>query len=499
MDHKFDIKFTKLFIDRNWVDSKHGKYYDVYSPIFDKVLVKVVEGDKYDVDFAVDAARRALKYDSDWRLMDKTYRGRLLYKLADLLKRDMEYLIWLEVMNTGRTYQDVMYDVKQAIKILRYYGGYTDKIFGRTMLDTTDDIEFTRKEPIGVVGLIGNHHMPLVTFIRKIAPVLVTGSTLVYKPSFKTPLSTLYLAHLIDEVGFPKGVVNVITGRGTVVGEAIGLHDLIKHVTFTGHKDIGRLYLDYATKSNMKIIRLHLDDRSPLIVLKDADIDDAVMIAHHAAFFRDGLTRFRVGRIFVHDDIYDKFVKRSIDLVRKRMLGDVFDRNVRVGSLINEYHFKKFMDYIDLAKKDGAKVDFGGKRFGTTGFIVEPTILTDVRDDMKILKEDVYGPVKLITRFKRLDDIFDWTKTTKYGLGAGIITKDFEKLMHLTRRFDTGLVWINTWHDLKPYLTYGGRNLSGYGDYLGRDIIHDYLVTKTVHGLLDTKKFATKLEKYIRF
>lgn len=494
---KFDIKYTKLFIDGSFVDSKTGKYYDVYDRIKDKVLVKVVEGDKYDVDLAVEAARKALLYDSVWRKMEVVHRGRLLYRLGDLLERDIEYLTWLEMISTGKTYEDVVWDVKRAIEVLRYYAGYTDKICGHTTMDKDDYIDFTRKEPIGVVGLIGHHINPLLTFVTKIVPVLVAGSTLIYKPSYKVPLTTLYLAHLIDEVGIPKGVVNVVTGRGSIVGEAIGLHDDIRHITYTGRKDIGKLFYDYAGRSNLKKIKLHLEDMGHLFVWNDADIDDAVRIAHHGSFFKDGFSRYRVGRIFVHDDIYDKFVTRSIDLARKRLLGDVFDKHVRVGTMSDETYYKKFMDFIEYAKRDGAKLVYGGKRYGTTGYIVEPTIITDVRDDMKFLNElhNVYGPIKLITRFKTMDDILDYTDKMKYGLTSGIITKDLKKLMYLIRRLDTGLVWINTWHDYKPYLSYGGRKLSGYGDYLGRDNIYDYLLTKTVHGLYDMKKF----DKYDKF
>lgn len=492
-----DIKFTKHFIDGDFRDSKSGKYYELYDLLKDKAWIKVTEGEKYDIDLAVTAAYRAFDYGTEWRRMDYAQRGRFLYRLAELLERDFEYLAWLETRNTGKTLEDSKFDVKRSIDFLRYYAGYTDKFWTRTDRDKNDYFEFTSKEPIGVVGLLGDHIDPLWTFIRQIAPVLAGGNTLVYKPSYKTPLTTLYIANLIHEVAIPKGVVNIVTGKGSIVGEALGLNEYIKHITFTGRREIGKLFYDYAGRSNLKTLKFYFTQKSPLFVFDDADIDDAALIAHHASFFKDGKTRYRPVRIYVQDDIYDKFVKRSLELVRKRRLGELFDKDVRVGSFVNELHFKKFLDYVEKAKKDGAKLEFGGKRFGTTGFFVEPTIFSDVRDDYKFLLDyDVYGPIELITRFKKLEDIPEYLRKWNYDHTIGVISKDFTRFKELERRLDINLFWFNTWHDFKPYLKFQERQQQDFGDYFDqeyfdRDAIEYYLKKKTIDGLWETRKYDT--------
>lgn len=280
-----DIKITKHYINRDFVDSKDRKYYEVIDPRTEKVLVKVAEGDKHEVDMAVEAARKALLHDTEYRKMGAKTRGRLLYKLADLFKRDLKHLVDLEIHNTGKTFMDAERDVMRSVDILRYYAGLTDKLHGKTYTLEEDLVLLERREPIGVVGLIGSYDHPLLTFVRKITPVIVAGGTLVYKPSYKTPLTTLYATYLIHEVGFPRGVVNVVLGKGEIVGKYMGMHEDIKMIRFTGRKEIGRKMMEYAAVSNLKKVKLHLRDKNTLIVLKDAEIDEAVRIAHHAAFY----------------------------------------------------------------------------------------------------------------------------------------------------------------------------------------------------------------------
>lgn len=489
-----DIKFTKHFIDGDFRDSKIGKYYELYDLLKDKPWIKVTEGDKTDVDYAVTAARHAYDYDSQWRTMDYTTRGRLFYRLADLLERDFDYLIWLESRTTGKTYDDTKFDLRRCIDYLRYYAGYTDKYYTKTDRSKTDYFEFTTYEPIGVIGLVGDHIDPLWTFIRQIIPVLATGNTLVYKPSYKTPLTILYVTKLTDEVGFPKGVINVVLGKGTTVGEAMGLHNYIKHITFTGRRDIGKLFYDYASRSNFKTLKNYFVEQTPLFVFNDADIDEAALIAHHAAFFKDGRTRYRPVRVFVHDDVYDRFVKRSVELVRKRQLGDFFDKTARVGSFIDETYFKNFIDYVENAKKE-AKLEYGGKRYGTTTWTVEPTIFSDVRDDHKFLTNyDTYGPIKLITRFKKIEEIPDYLDKMYFNRTIGVVTTDFKRFKELEHRLDNTLFFYNTWYDLKPYFKYVQHKQTTFGDYVDqdffdRDVLEYYLKKKVIDGLFNTKKY----------
>lgn len=493
-----DIKYTKLFINGEFIESKTGKYYDLYDWLINtKTLVKVAEADLNDVDFAVTAAYKAFEYGNDWRKLDYAQRGRLLYRLADLLEREFDYLTWLEVRNTGKTVEDVKFDVRRSIDFLRYYAGYTDKFWTRTDRDKDDYFEFTRKEPLGVIGLVGDHIDPLWTFIRQIAPVLAAGNTLVYKPSFKTPLTTLYIAKLIADIGIPKGVVNIVLGQGAIVGEALGLHQYVKHITFTGRREIGKLFYDYSARTNLKTVKLYLAEKSPLFVFDDADIDDAALIAHHATFFKDGKTRYRPVRIFVHDKIYDKFVKRSIELAKKRRLGEIFDKDVRVGSFVDEKRYKYFIDYVEAAKREGAKLEIGGKRYGTTGWFVEPTIFTDVRDEHKYLKDvDIYGPIELISRFTKFDDIPEYLRKWKYERTIGVVSKEFTRFKEVERRLDINIFWFNSWHDFKPYLKYQERKQENFGDYFDleyfdRDAIEYYLKKKTIDGLWETKKYES--------
>ncbi|XP_031619960.1 omega-crystallin-like [Contarinia nasturtii] len=491
-----DIKFTRHFIDGEFRDSKSGKYYELYDLLNNKTLVKVTEGDRDDVELAVNAAVHAFEYGTQWRKMEYAERGRFLYKLADLLERDIDYLVWLEIINSGKTLEDTKFDLRRSIDFLRYYSGYTDKLWSRIDRDKDDYFEFSSKEPVGVIGLISDHIDPLWTFIRQIAPVLTAGNTVVYKPSYKTPLTSLYIAQLTNEVGFPKGVINIVLGKGSVVGEALGLNEYIKHITFTGRREIGKFFYEYA-RSNFKTLKFYFTEPSPLFVLEDTDIDDAALIAHHAAFFKDGKTRYRPVRIFVHDDIYNNFVKRSVELAQKRKLGDILDKDVRVGSFINEKYHKNFLDYVDHAKKDGAKLEYGGKRYGTSGWIVEPTIFSDVKDEYQFLTDyDVYGPIELITRFKKFEDIPDFLRKLHYDHTIGIISRNFNRFKELVRHLNINLFWFNTWHDFKPYLKYQERKQQDFGgyfdeEYFDRDVIEYYLKKKTIDGLWETRKYDT--------
>lgn len=485
-----ELKYTKLFINNRFVDAKSGKSFEAFNPATGKVLAKIAEGDKFDVDLAVEAARKAVHRGSPWRLLDASVRGQLLYRLAELFKRDLNVLANLETLDTGKPYLDAVREVNHSIDTLRYYAGYADKIHGKTYpSDGQELLTYTRKEPIGVVGLIATFDHPIVMFSHKVAPALAAGSTVVYKPSSRTPLSTLYAAQLTHEAGFPDGVFNVITGYGRTVGQAITSHDDIRHVTFSGRKDTGRNVLEFASRSNLKKVSLHLGGKNPLVVLNDANVDEAALIAHHAAFANQGQSATAGGRIYVQEELYDAFVKRSIDLARKRAVGNPFEKDVRHGPMIDEHYFNQVMTYVDAAKKEGAKLEHGGNRFGTTGYFIEPTIFSNVTDEMKIAKEEIFGPILVIMRFKTLDEIVDRANRSRYGLAAGVVTPNLYRAMYLTRRFDSGTIWINTWHEFVPQASFGGYKESGYGRTLGRDAIEQYLETKTISALFDASQY----------
>lgn len=482
-----EIKFTKLFINNRFVDAKSSKTFTIINPTTGKVLARIAEGDKYDVDLAVEAARKAVHRGSPWRLLLPSVRGQLIARLGEFIKRDMDILANLETLDTGKLYTDAVRDVTHAFETIIYYAGYTDKLHGRTIpTEEQDFFTYTRKEPIGVVGLISNYESPIVSFARKVAPALAAGSTVVYKPSFRNPLTTLYAASLIHEIGFPEGVVNIVTGRGSVAGQAITTHDDIRHITFSGNKAIGKLVLESAAGSNLKKVSLVLGGKNPLIVLNDTDVEEAASIAHRAVFKNAGQSPFAAGRVYVHEDIYDKFLKHTLDLVNNRTVGNPFEKDVKQGPLIDQAHMERFLQWIDVAKKDGAKLEFGGGRVGTVGYFVEPAVFTNVTDDMRIAREELYGPIMVIFRFKTIDEIIERSNRLKVGMAAGVITRDWNRAMVLTRLLDVGTVWLNTWDEFVPQGTFGGCKESGHGRILGREAIEQYLETKTVIALLET-------------
>lgn len=475
-----EIKYAKLFINNRFVDAKSGKTFQTNNPVTGKQLANIAEGDKTDVDYAVEAARKAIHPDAPWRQMNPSKRGKLLHKLADLLHRDLHILANLETLDTGKPFGDALRDVKHAIDTFHYYAGWTDKIHGVTVPSDGEIVTQTRKEPIGVVGQILTWDYPIVMLAWKLAPALAAATTVVLKPSSRTPLTALHVAALTAEVGFPEGVINVVTGRGQSVGQAITAHRDIAHLSFLGTDETGRLVMELAAKSNLKKVALHLSGNNAVVVLKDANVDEAAQIAHRATFANQGQAPSAGGRIYVQDEIYDQFVKRSVDLARQRKVGNPFEDGVRQGPQIDERLFTRVMNYIETAKKQGAKLEAGGSRVGNNGYFVEPTIFSNVNDDMKIAQDEVYGPVQLIFRFKTLDEVIERHNRSWSGLTAGIITHDLEKAMLLSRRLKTGSIWVNTYNQFYPQISFGGVKQSGNGRSLGYGGLKQFLLTKSI-------------------
>lgn len=481
-----EIKYTKFFINNRFVESKNGKRFEVYNPSTGKILTEVFEGDELDVELAAEAALRAVHRGSIWRSLDASKRGQLLYRLAEVFKRDRNVLANLESLDTGKPFHSALREVDHSIDILRYYAGYADKIHGHTIpSDGYNLMTYTRKEPVGVVGLILSYDHPLAMLTWKWGPALAAGCTLITKPSSKTPLSTLYAAALTKEVGFPEGVINVIAGYGRTVGQAIANNHTIRHVSFTGRTDIGKKVMEAAAKSNLKKVSLHLGGNCALVVLDDVDIEEATLIAHRAAFTNQGQSASACRRVYVHEKIYDKFLKRSIELASKRITGNPFENGVRQGPLTHEKHLKRVLDYVENARKNGGKIEFGGKRLENDGYFIQPTVFSNVTDDMEIVQEEIFGPIQVILRFKTLDEIVERVNRTRFGLTAGVVTQNLNKAMYLTRRFDAGTAWINTWNAFVPQAPYGGFKESGNGKDLGWAAIKPYLETKTVSLQLD--------------
>jgi len=477
-----EIKYTKLFINNEFVNSVSGKTFPTISPVTGKEIVQVAEGAKEDIDLAVQAAVRAFDRKSEWRNLKASQRGLLLNRLADKLERDLAYAASLEVLDNGKPFELSVGDVNSAISLLRYYAGWADKIEGRTIPSDGDNFSYTKVEPVGVVGIIIPWNFPLMLLCLKTSAALACGCTIVVKPAEQTPLTALYFASLIKETGFPAGVFNVVTGYGKPAGEPLVLNPSVDKISFTGSSVIGKHIQSISASTNLKRVTLELGGKSPFIVMDDADIDEAVMKAHFALFFNQGQVCCAGSRTFVHEKIYDEFVKRSVELAKKRRLGDPFDEKTEQGPQIDDKQFKKILSLIETGVKEGAKLETGGKVWpnANNGYYIEPTVFSNVQDQMTIAREEIFGPVQQILKFKTLDEAIDRANETEYGLAAGIITKNLENALHFVNNVRAGSVWVNTFLDGFPQVPFGGYKLSGYGREGGADGLHPFCEIKTV-------------------
>lgn len=460
----------------------------VINPATAEKVAEVDEGSKEDVDIAVAAAKKAFELGSEWRTMDASARGRLLHKLADAIEAHKEYIASLETLDNGKSINDARADVQFTIDTFRYYAGYADKIHGKTIPADGPVFSFTRIEPVGVCGQIIPWNYPVVMLAWKWAPALACGNTLILKPSEKTPLTALVLAALSKEVGFPAGVINVINGYGPTVGAAIASHPDIDKVAFTGSTAVGQQIQAMAGQNGAKRVSLEMGGKSPIVICEDADLDLAVKIAQENCMVTAGQCCCAATRTFVHESIYDKFVAKSREHAAKRKVGDPFDENTIQGPQIDEIQYKRVLSFIEQGKKEGAKVEFGGGPVeGTKGYFVQPTIFSNVTDDMTIAKEEIFGPVQQLLKFKTLDEVIKRANNTKYGLGAGILTKDVEKAMQFAQGVRSGSVWINCYDIVSVQTPFGGFKMSGHGRELGEDGIKEYCEVKTVTLQLPTK------------
>nr|XP_014094613.1 aldehyde dehydrogenase X, mitochondrial isoform X1 [Bactrocera oleae] len=472
-------KNPTLFINNEFVDAVSGKKFPTINPATGKLIAQVAEGDKADVDLAVAAAKNTFRRNSDWRKLSPLQRTDLINILCSLMERDKSILASLETQDNGKPYADSVFDIDIAIMTFKYYAGWTDKFYG----DTIPGGEFivqTRKEPVGVVGQIIPWNYPILMLAWKWAPALAVGCTIVLKPAEQTPLTALHLAALTKEAGFPAGVINVIPGYGPTAGAAISEHHDIQKVAFTGSAEIGRIIMQAAAKSNLKRVTLELGGKSPVVVFEDADIDLAVDITHEALFSNHGQSCCAGSRTYVHEKIYDKFVAKAVAAAKARKVGNPFDESVKQGPQIDDEMVNKVLDYIESGKKEGAKLQCGGKRIGKVGYFIEPTVFSDVTDKMRIAQEEIFGPVQSIFKFSNIEEIIDRANDVVYGLAAGVITNDINKATKFANNVNAGSVWINCYDAVLPQTPFGGYKQSGIGRELGKDGLDSYLETKTI-------------------
>ncbi|XP_056375178.1 aldehyde dehydrogenase X, mitochondrial [Hyla sarda] len=475
------VHYTKLFINNEWHNAVSGKTFPTVDPSTGRTIAQVAEADKVDVDLAVDAAKQAFKLGSPWRCMDASHRGQLLNRLADLIERDRVYLASLETLDNGKPVSmSYNMDVGETIKIYRYFAGFADKLHGKTIPIDGNYFCYTRHEPVGVCGQIIPWNFPLVMQSWKLAPALATGNTVVMKVAEQTPLSGLYIASLIKEAGFPPGVVNILTGYGPTAGAAIARHMDIDKVAFTGSTKVGHLIQKAAGESNLKRVTLELGGKSPCIVLEDADLDQAVKQCNEALFFNMGQCCAAGSRTYVQESIYNEFIERSIEKAKAIKVGDPFEFDTEHGPQIDKKQFDKIFDYIKSGKKEGAKLMCGGERYGDEGFFIKPTVFADVQDNMRMAREEIFGPVQQIFKFGKTEEVINRANDSKYGLAAGIFTKDIDKAMHLTQALQAGTVWVNTYNTLGCQTPFGGYKESGNGRELGEDGLRAYTEVKCV-------------------
>uniref|UniRef100_A0A4W5MCL4 Aldehyde dehydrogenase 1 family, member A2 n=1 Tax=Hucho hucho TaxID=62062 RepID=A0A4W5MCL4_9TELE len=461
-----EIKYTKIFINNEWQDSVSGKTFPVYNPASGEQICVVQEAEKADVDKAVQAAQLAFTLGSVWRRMDASERGRLLAKLADLVERDSAYLATIESMDSGKPFLPTLFvDLQGTIKTLRYYAGYADKIHGTSIPMDGDYLTFTRHEPIGVCGQIIPWNFPLMMTAWKLGPALACGNTVVLKPAQQTPLTCLYIGSLVKEPLYPHPPCIL-----SCVSLASSLFP----------SQVGKLIQEAAGKSNLKRVTLELGGKNPNIIFADADLDLAVEQAHQGVFFNAGQCCTAGSRIFVEEPIYEEFVRRSVERAKRRTVGSPFDPTTEQGPQISQEQQSRVLEFIQSGISEGARLECGGKALGLKGFFIEPTVFSNVKDDMRIAKEEIFGPVQQIMKFKTIDEVIERANNTEYGLVAAVFTRDITKAMTISTAMQAGTVWINCFNALSTQCPFGGYKMSGNGRELGDCGLKEYSEVKTI-------------------
>ncbi|MEP1647982.1 aldehyde dehydrogenase family protein [Rhodopirellula bahusiensis] len=473
------VRHTQLFIDGQWRDSASGKTFATINPATEEEIVQVAEGDKEDIDAAVKAARKAFE-SGPWRTMDARDRGRLMMKLADAIENEIDELAQLETLDNGKPLRESRHaDLPLVIDALRYYAGYADKIQGETVPIRGNYLCYTRKEPVGVVGQIIPWNFPMLMVAWKWGPALPPGCTIVMKPAEQTPLTCLRMAQLAKDVGFPDGVINVVPGFGPTAGGALVDHPGVDKIAFTGEHRTAQLIMKNSAQS-LKRLTFELGGKSPNVIFSDADLDAAVQGSFVGLYLNQGQCCCAGSRVFVEESIHDAFVEKLTDLTNKRIVGNPFEHTTEQGPQIDQAQFDKIMSYIDKGNQQGASCVSGGKRSGDRGYFIEPTVFTDVQDDMAIARDEIFGPVMSVLSFKDSDDILNRANDTMFGLAAAVWTQDIKKAHHFAANVRAGTVWVNCYDVFDAAAPFGGFKMSGQGRELGTEGLKAYLESKTV-------------------
>jgi acyl-CoA reductase-like NAD-dependent aldehyde dehydrogenase len=470
---------ARLFIDGAWADPRSGLHFKTINPATEEAITDVAEAGPEDVDAAVQAARKAFE-SGPWSKMSGADRGRILWKLGDLIEANVQELGRLETLDQGKTItESTRVDVPLAADCFRYYAGWTTKLEGEVIPVRAPSLNYTLREPLGVVGAITPWNFPILMAAWKIAPALAAGNTMVLKPAKETPLTALVIAELAIEAGLPPGVLNVLPGRGAVAGQALVEHPRVAKIAFTGSTEVGRDIMRRGADS-LKRLTLELGGKSPNVVFADADLDMAVRGASNGIFYNKGEVCTAGSRLFLEESVHDAFLDRLQSHVGKLPQGDPLDPKTRLGPQVSEAQMRSILGYVDKGKAEGARLVAGGERPQGKGYFVRPTIFTDVRNDMTLAREEIFGPVLAVLRFKELDDVLAQANDTVYGLAAAVWTKDIKKAHRTARQLQAGTVWINSYGLYDSAMPFGGVKQSGFGRELGRQGLLEYTQTKSI-------------------
>jgi aldehyde dehydrogenase (NAD+) len=478
---KTNLAPGRLLIDGQWVDG--AKKFDTINPATGEVLTQIAEASHADVDRAVIAARRVFEdRNGAWRKLSASERGRMIWKLADLIEKNIDEFAELETLDNGKPIFESRYvDMPMVIDVLRYYAGWATKIHGETVNSFETAFTYTLREPVGVVGLIVPWNFPLLLASWKLGPALACGNTLVLKPAEQTPLTALRLGELVIEAGFPAGVINILTG-GPETGKAIVEHPGIDKIAFTGSTAVGKEIMRGAADT-LKRVTLELGGKSPNIVFADSDIDNAVKGAINGIFYGKGEVCNAGSRLFLESKVKDEFTEKLVGRASKMRPSDPLDPKTRMGAIVSQEQMQTVLGYIETGKRDGAKLLAGGNRVqvdGSKGFFIEPTIFGDVKNNMRVAQEEIFGPVLAVLTFDDVDEVIEQANNNPYGLAAAVWTRDGKKAHSVSRRLKAGTVWINTYGLMDASLPFGGYKSSGFGRELGASALEHYTELKTV-------------------